>query len=237
VLKRFRLLRLSYGLNPLFVHTSYLINLASRDPEVLERSKRLLVSEMELADALGAEYVVLHSGSTRDREQEGRKRAIQALRIVLRDKAYSSSLLIENTAGERGDISSRMSDLAEIMEGVASPVIGGVCIDTCHAFAAGYDLSSREGLSALVSEIRGRLGLAKVKLIHLNDAKKGLNSRVDRHAHIGEGQITMGGFSRFLNHPAIAAVPVILETPKKTEEDDRRNLQVVKDLTGSGIYS
>lgn len=232
VQERFRELRRSLGLDPLFVHTSYLINLASTDGEVLERSKGLLAREMELADALGAEYVVLHTGSARDGGREGRSRAIGALREVLRGTAHSSRLLLENTAGERGDISSAMPDLAEIIDGVGSPAIGGVCIDTCHAFAAGYDISTGKGLSALVSAIEEHLGLAGVKLVHLNDAKKGLNSRVDRHEHIGEGQITKDGFRRFLGHPAFAGVPVILETPKKSDEDDPRNLTVVRELMG-----
>jgi deoxyribonuclease-4 len=232
--ERFRELRRSLGLAPVYVHTSYLINLAATDGQVLARSKKLLAKEMELADLLDADYVVLHTGTARDGEREGRARATNALREVLKGTAHRSRLLLENTAGERGDISSRMSDLAGIMNGVASPVIGGVCIDTCHAFAAGYNIAEREGLAALVGEIKEHLGLGTVKLIHLNDAKKGLNSRVDRHEHIGEGQITSEGFMRFLGHPAFAAVPVILETPKKTDEDDLRNLRLVRQLIGQG---
>ena len=120
-----------------------------------------------------------------------------------------------------------------ILDGISHQSRIGICFDTCHAFSAGYDIVDKEGLAVLVSEIRKHLGLGSVKLIHLNDAKKGLNSRVDRHEHIGEGQITREGFMRFLGHPGFAAVPVILETPKKTEEDDPRNLRVVRELMRS----
>jgi deoxyribonuclease-4 len=224
-------LRKSLDISPLYVHTSYLINLAASDAAVLKKSKDLLQSEMDLADLLGAEYVVLHTGSASATDEgTARKRAIDALRDVLGLSTWRTRLLLENTAGERGDISSRIGDLSEIIRQTESPLIGGVCIDTCHAFSAGYDITAQEGISRLAAEIGDHLGPGSVKLVHLNDSKKGRGSKVDRHEHIGRGGIGMEGLRRFVNHPAFRDVPLILETPKKSEDDDRRNLAAARGL-------
>ena len=230
-LERFRKLREEYDINPVFVHTSYLINLASAERDIAEKSLRLLAREMDLADALGADYVVLHTGSaSQDTQEEGRARAVEALRKISGIKRWNSRLLLENTAGERGDITSRIADLAEVVAKVESPLVAGVCIDTCHAFAAGYNLSEAQGASVLMGEIGRLLGQGSGKLIHLNDSKKGLGSHVDRHEHIGEGYIGKAGLRDFINHPACRDIPLILETPKKSEEDDPRNLKIVRGL-------
>lgn len=227
-------LRRSYDIAPLYVHTSYLINLAAWDEVVLEKSKELLSRELDLADLLGADYLVLHTGSASGVEEDvARRRAIRALREVLGRKRWRTRLLLENTAGERGDISSRMKDLAEIMGETASPCIGGVCIDTCHAFSAGYDIATGTGLGRLASEIGEYLGAGGVKLIHLNDSKRGPGSGVDRHEHLGNGAIGAEGLRRFVHHPLFRDVPLILETPKKSEDDDRRNLAAARDMLRS----
>ncbi len=228
---QFKELQKSYDINPVFIHTSYLINLAASDNGILERSIELLIQEMDIADLLDADYVVLHTGSaSQDSEEVGRKRAIEALKRIARKKEWRAKLLLENTAGERGDISSHIKDIAEIIDRTGSPPIGGVVIDTCHAFAAGYDITDEYGLSAFVKEIGTYIGLDNVKLIHLNDSKKGHSSHVDRHEHIGHGGIGREGLRRFINHPAFKNIPLILETPKKSEEDDPRNLKIVRSL-------
>lgn len=228
---QFKKLQRSYDINPVFIHTSYLINLAASDNIILEKSISLLIQEMDIAELLGADYVILHTGSaSQDSEEVGRKRAIEALKRVARKKAWRSKLLLENTAGERGDISSHIKDIAEIIDRTGSPLMGGVVIDTCHAFAAGYEIKNEKGLSGLIKEIEMHIGFNNVKLIHLNDSKKGHGSHVDRHEHIGEGGIGREGLRRFINHPAFKNIPLILETPKKTEEDDPRNLKIVKGL-------
>ena len=227
--RQFRTLRDRHDINPVFVHTSYLINLAAMKPELLEMSVALLVREMDLADVLGAEYVVLHTGSaSQDAPEHARSRAVGALRHVARMKQWQAQLLLENTAGERGDISSRITDIAEMIEAVGSPLIGGICLDSCHAFAAGYDFSDEKGLDGLAEEVEGRLGREAVKLIHLNDSKKGLGAGVDRHEHLGEGGIGLDALGRLVRHPLFASVPLVLETPKKTEEDDPRNLKAAR---------
>jgi deoxyribonuclease-4 len=227
----FREFRRAFNVQPVFIHTSYLINLAAADAGILTKSIELLKRELDLADILEADYVVIHTGSASgDSATEARRRAVEALRTIGGDQRWKAGLLLENTAGERGDITSHIADLAEIMENVGSPLIAGITMDTCHAFAAGYDIRHTEGLSALIDETRSRIGLDKVKLIHLNDAKKGLNSRVDRHWHIGQGEIGLQGLQEFINHPAFENVPLILETPKKSEEDDPRNLNIARRL-------
>ncbi len=226
---KFERLRNDYDINPVFIHSSYLINLAALDKSLLEKSSVLLSREMDLADSLGADYVVLHTGSaSQDREDKARRRAIQALEGISKEKKWQAKLLLENTAGEKGDISSRIRDLAYIMDGVNKGLIGGLCIDTCHAFAAGYNLSDDDGLAELVKELETYAGIDAVRVIHFNDSKKDYNSKVDRHEHIGEGRIGKEGLKRFLNHPALQSIPLILETPKKSEDDDIRNLGLVR---------
>jgi deoxyribonuclease-4 len=225
----FKELRRLYDIAPVFVHASYLINLCASDQDIFEKSLRLLVLEMELADLLGADYVILHTGSaSHETEGNARKKAVQALTRVMGQGKWGSRLLLENTAGERGDISSRIRDLAEIIEGTGSDSIGGVCLDTCHAFASGYDLLTEGGLSEFTIEIERCVGIDAVKLIHLNDSRKGCGSKVDRHEHIGKGLIGKEGLRRFVNYPAFGSIPLILETPKKNEMDDPGNLKIVR---------
>ena len=227
--RQFKELRELSEIEPVFIHTSYLINLAALRPDILDKSVQLLIREMELADALGAEYVVLHTGSaSEDNGDKARRRASDAVRIVSGYRTWNARLLLENTAGERGDISSKIRDLAEIMNAAGSALVAGICLDTCHAFQAGYDLSSEEGLDEIVREIEREIGLERVRLIHLNDSKRAFNAGVDRHEHIGTGEIGKEGLKRIIHHPSLKDVPLILETPKKSEEDDPRNLKVVR---------
>ena len=228
-IEKFRDLKKSYDIKPVFIHTSYLINLASANLDVRGKSIQLLIKEMDIADSLDADYVVLHTGSaSREDEAVGRQRAVEALMVVSRVRSWPAKLLLENTAGEKGDISSRMRNLAEIAHGADNRLIGGICLDTCHAFQAGYEISREEGVSGIAAEIETFLGLDGVKLIHLNDSKRGFNARVDRHEHIGAGGIGAEGLKRFINHPDFRDIPLILETPKKSDDDDPLNLKVVR---------
>jgi deoxyribonuclease-4 len=223
----FRLYRKKLGISPVYVHASYLINMASTSEELREKSIALLSVEMERADALGADYVVLHPGSARD--EGAMKRAVASLREVLEGKGHGAGLLVENTSGKAGDIASNVRDMARILEG-AGGLAPGVCIDTCHAFAAGYDIAGAEGLDRLAREVEKYLGRDSVKLIHLNDSTREAGTGLDRHEHIGRGRIGDEGLGRFLNHPAFGTAPVILETPKKSEADDAMNLGRAKRL-------
>ncbi len=228
---QFIALRAKLDISPVYVHTSYLINMATRDSALRRKSISLLRGEMDRADAIGADFVVLHSGSASgDDDRLSRRRAIDALSEVAREGAWRSRLLVENTAGERGDISSRISDLAEIIDGVQGKLISGICFDTCHAFAAGYDLRDDEGRRMIEREIETHLAAKSVKLIHLNDAKGDLGSGIDRHEHIGSGKIGMNALRKCITSGCFSAVPLILETPKKTAADDPRNLRVVRKM-------
>jgi deoxyribonuclease-4 len=235
---KFRELKEVYDISPIFIHTSYLINLAAVSGEIREKSVLLLIREMDIADSLDADYVVLHTGSSsQDGAEAGRRRAVEALRAVSRVKSWRTKLLLENTAGERGDISSRIGDLADIADGTDSQLIGGICLDTCHAFQAGYEISKEEGVATIAAEIERLFGPDTVKLVHLNDSKRDFNSRVDRHEHIGAGGIGEEGLRRFISHPAFSKIPLILETPKKSEDDDPRNLKAVRRLFQAGPSS
>jgi deoxyribonuclease-4 len=227
--RRFRTLRAEFDISPVVIHTSYLINLASRDPSLLKKSLDLLIVEMHRADAIGADYVILHTGSASgDDERIARRRAIGALNSIAEEKQGTAGLLIENTAGERGDISSGIQDLTEIMNGVNKPLISGICFDTCHAFAAGYNIKDEHGMQTLLNEMEKYIGLSRLKLIHLNDSKGDVGSRIDRHEHIGMGRIGLKGLSEFIHCRQLSKIPLILETPKKHDADDAVNLEKVR---------
>jgi deoxyribonuclease-4 len=228
---KFRELKAAYDIAPVFVHTSYLINLAARDASVLRRSIALMIDELNLADRIGAEYLVLHTGSaSQDDPDQARQRAADALGEIAAAGTWTTGLLLENTAGERGDITSRIADMAGLIALCPTGFIAGICLDTCHAFAAGYDLNDPKAVDALAQEIGKGMGPDRLKLIHLNDSKKGLGSHVDRHEHLGDGPVGIKGLKLFLNHPAFADIPLVLETPKNTEEDDPRNLKIARSL-------
>jgi len=234
--RKFSSLRSRYDIRPVFIHASYLINLASTSDTILHKSIDLLSYELKCADTIGAEYVILHTGSAKGKnEKAARNRAVKAILKAAGNKHYSASLLLENTAGERGDITSSVQTLSEIIDKCNCDRIAGICIDTCHAFSSGYNLSVDEGIEKLLSEINKYVGMDKLKLIHLNDSKRPLGAGVDRHEHIGNGYIGIRGFSKLLSNERIVKVPLILETPKKNENDDRDNLRKVFEILSKNV--
>jgi deoxyribonuclease-4 len=233
-IERFRQGREKAKIFPLTIHASYLINLASTDDVLFEKSISALEEELQRGDQLGADYLVAHVGSNaREGLRFGILRVAEALKRV-KPGPVKTRLLLENTAGERGDIGSKMEELAEILNLFNSqadrPI--GICLDTCHAFAAGYDISHRKGVASWVEAIESTVGLDRVNLLHVNDSKKGLGCRVDRHEHIGRGKIGLKGFEAIVQHPRLSRIPMILETPKEQEGDDRRNISVLHKLSG-----
>ena len=227
----FKSLRLSLDISPVFIHTSYLINMASKDVLLRRKSISLLIIEMDRADFLGADYVVLHTGTASgEDEAAARQRAIGALNQVSVAGRWKAGLLLENTAGERGDISSRVDALAEILNGVKGKLISGICLDTCHAYAAGYNIREETGMRTLSWEMEKHIGTDPIKLIHFNDSKCVVGSRIDRHEHIGLGRIGMKGLCRFINYGPFRSIPLILETPKKQEADDPMNLAKLRKM-------
>jgi len=225
----FRRLSEEYDIRPVFIHSSYLINLASPDNEIRKKSVNLLVYELRMADILGIEYVVLHPGKAVGQGvREAMEKASDSLTEVGEKAGSHSGLLLENTAGQRGDISSSIPMISDIIDGSPDGLVRGICLDTCHAYAAGYDIREESELDRLRDEIMRYLSPLKVELIHLNDSKKGISSGVDRHEHIGKGEIGRAGIKNFLSYSFFRDVPLVLETPRISDGDDIRNLKMVK---------
>ncbi|HIC96650.1 TPA: deoxyribonuclease IV [Candidatus Bipolaricaulota bacterium] len=210
------------------IHTIYLINLASPKEELYHRSISAVAKELERAAELGIPHVNTHIGAHVGMGREwGLARARAALREVLaRTRGLGVKLLLENTAGEGTVLGSEFRELAYLLEAEdhdrdRDPGRLGVCLDTCHAFAAGYDLATVEGLEAALEELDREVGLDRLFLVHLNDSRHPLGSHKDRHEHIGEGEIGLSGFANIVNHPRLRGLPFILETPQMAYEDER----------------
>lgn len=220
-------------LTPLVVHDSYLINLAAGDALLRARSIAAFRAEIERSLAMGADYLVFHPGSYKGQSlEEGMRTLVESLAQAADGVEGGLMLLFECTVGPGSAIGSRFEELAEL-RGRTSGKLGfetGFCLDTAHCLAAGYDVASAAGLAKTIREADRILGLTNVKVIHANDSKAPLGSRVDRHAHIGQGYIGIQGFRRILNHPRLRSKAFILETPIDREGDDRRNLQRLKKL-------
>ena len=219
-------------IKPLFIHIPYLINLASPYPKLYKDSIRAYIEDIQEAELLKADYIVTHMGSHKETsEEEGLKRLIDALNIIIEETKNSEvGILLENTAGSGSWLGYTFSHQKQVIQGLKKRERVGLCFDTAHAYLAGYDIASKDGLEATLDEIEGLVGLDLVKLIHLNDAKGKLGTKHDRHDHIGKGSIGLEGMRRIVNHPRLRDLPFILETPKKSEKDDVRNLNIVRKL-------
>ena len=219
-------------IRPLFIHIPYLINLASPNPRLYNASINAYIEDILEAHTLGADYIVTHMGSHKETsERSGLKRLTQALNTILDStKAVKVGILLENTAGSGSWLGYKFSHQREVIQGLNNRERVGLCLDTAHAYLAGYDIATKEGLGKMLDEIDKLVGVSLLKLIHLNDAKDKLNTHRDRHEHIGKGFIGLEGMKRIINHPKLRNAPFILETPKKSEEDDWINLQTVKSL-------
>jgi deoxyribonuclease-4 len=219
-------------------HDSYLINLATPEPGLWARSVEAFRVELLRAEKLGIPYVVTHPGAfTSSSEAEGIQRVIEALDAVHRETAgIKARALLENTAGQGTSLGWRLEHLGAMIVGAAEPERLGVCIDTCHLFAAGYPLETSEQYEATIATLEGVVGLDRVKAIHLNDSKQPLGSRVDRHEHIGRGKLGLAPFRHLLNDPRFRQTPMYLETPKEQqdgEEMDVVNLRVLRGLVAA----
>lgn len=228
---KFKELRKKWDIAPVFVHTNYLINLASSKPDLYNRSIEQFVIDLERTEHLGAEYLVTHLGSASSRDADWMiERVSDALNMAMKLHPPKAIILLENTAGESGDMGYVLEQVQAVISRLNDSSHIGICYDTCHGFAAGYDIRSEKDVDALAKKIDETVGLKRLKGMHLNDCLRDFNSHVDRHWHIGEGKIGLDGFKVLLNHPAFKDVPKIMETPKETEEDDPRNMRVVKSL-------
>jgi deoxyribonuclease IV len=229
-----RTLRERYGLKPLVIHSNYLINLAGTNPEFHVKSVAAFRGELQRALALCAEYLVLHPGSYRGgSREEGLARVAQAIMsaAVGLDLAKANlSVLIENTAGSEFSLGGSFEQVGELIARLEGVVPVAACIDTCHCHVAGYDIVSQTGWEQTLARLHAIVGLKNVAVWHCNDAKAACGSKLDRHQHIGQGQIGLEPFRRLLNDSRLAHSAFIAETPIDAPGDDRRNVEALKAL-------
>jgi deoxyribonuclease-4 len=210
-------------------HASYLINLASPKDDLFQKSVDALVVELERANLLRLEGLVVHPGAfTESSEEEGLNRIVDAVSEALtRVEPGSCRLLLENTAGQGSCLGYTLEQLAFLLDGINANDRLGICFDTCHAFAAGYEINTRRGFDAMRKEIKDMLPKNSIRALHLNDSKKPLGSRVDRHEHIGRGEIGLDAFRYLFQDPVLGKLPGYLETEKGTDEESGEDWDVI----------
>ena len=221
-----------YGIDPVFGHMPYLPNLASPKDEIYEKSVESLIMELNRCLKLRIPYLVTHLGSHLGAGIDvGFERIINAINKGLSEVNGDVMLLLENTAGTKNSMGGSFEDIRYIIDRIDEPERVGVCFDTCHGFAAGYDLRTREAVESTIRKLDEIIGFERLKLVHLNDSKGGLNSRIDRHEHIGMGMIGEEGFRNILQS-RLGKLPLILETPVDKRRSDIENLNKVRELAG-----
>jgi deoxyribonuclease-4 len=234
----------SSGIWPVVSHASYLINLATTDAALRDRSIEAMGDELDRAETLGLLGVVLHPGCyTQGSEARGLALVADALLHLLRERRRGKvQVLLEHTAGQGTALGARFEHLATIIDGMHGHARVGVCLDTCHLLASGYDIVSPEGYASSFAQFGRVVGFERLALFHLNDSRKPLGSHVDRHTHIGEGCIGIEAFRRLVNDPRFRDLPMLLETPKEdrrskpavaVDPHDERNLSVLRSLVGA----
>ncbi len=223
------------NVRPMLTHASYLINLATTNPEFHRKSIVALADELDRAERLGIHAVVLHPGAHMGAGAEAAidqiARSLDAVHALIPNHRVVT--LLETAAGQGTCVGCTFEELGKMIARVDDQSRVGICIDTCHVFAAGYDLRTRSGYERMIDEAERFVGIDNVGAFHLNDSKKGLGSRVDRHQHIGEGEIGLDAFRFLLNDARFAKIPKVIETPKPVEhESDRENLRLLRSLIG-----
>jgi len=231
---RFRAKAEATDIHPVVGHASYLLNLATPDDALWARSRDTLIVELERCETLGMPYLVLHPGShVGAGEEPGLARVAQALgEVHTATPGFHAQILLETTAGQGTNLGYRFEHLAWLMKHAPEGERLGVCFDTCHSFAAGYELRTEAGYAATMAAFDRIVGLDRLKALHLNDCKGELGSRRDRHEHIGQGCIGLEGFRHLVNDPRLTGLPGLLETPKSDDlHEDRENLAVLRGLS------
>jgi deoxyribonuclease IV len=219
------------GLHPVLIHDSYLINLCTSDPVLLQKSLEGYTDELQRAEVLGVSYVVMHPGSHLGKGEEWGIEALAAHldEVHSRTAGFKVITLLETTAGQGTNLGYKFEHLAQIREKVKDKSRVAVCADTCHMYSAGYDLKDESGYNDAWKRFDDSIGLENLKAFHLNDTKKAFGSRVDRHDHIGQGLLGLETFRRLLLDERFQNLPGVLETPGE-EEDFRRNLTLLRSL-------
>ena len=228
-IETFHRVRAETKIAPVVIHANYLINLAAADAVIRAKSIASFREEIERGVALGADYLVVHPGSAKNAcEADGIRTCAESLQRATADVDLRQlRILLENTAGQGACIGHRFEHLRAISE-LCPTLKLGVCFDTAHAFTAGYDLREADGLEATIETIAHNIGTENIRAVHFNDSKAAYNSRVDRHWHIGLGQIGLEPLRRVARHPKLAHAAFLLETPVDEERDDARNLNVLR---------
>jgi len=212
-----------------YIHTPYFINLASTDNRIRYGSIKVIREELERSSLLGAKYVMTHLGSANNLPRgQAIKKVIEGIVKILIDYQGAAELLIENSAGSGNIIGDEFEEIIQIIRQSKKEL--GVCLDTCHAFASGYDLRDKKSVDKILRKFDEIIGLKKLKLIHINDSKTDLGSHVDRHEHIGLGKIGLEGFKALINHPELKNINMILETPEDEHGDQASDLEIIKKL-------
>lgn len=229
----FRRLRKEKGIAPTVIHTSYLVNLVTANKGLHDLSAALVAHDLEVAARAGIEYVNTHLGSYGDQDRKaGFTRVCAAIKALIAKASPGPMLLLENSAGAGNACGGRIDELGEILRAVGSPRVG-VCLDTAHAWASGYDVASESGVASFWREVKKHIGLKRVRALHVNDTKVALGAKRDLHWHIGQGNIGSAGFRRLLAAPGLSHVAAICETPK-TPEMDALNVSTVRKLAPRG---
>ncbi len=232
---RMRALRAELNVGPLVIHTSYLVNVCSQTAEIREKSVDAFRLEIERALVLGAEYLVLHPGSWKGlTRNEGLKLAAESIARAIDGLPWQGTdfnILIENTAGSECSLGGSFEQVAELVERLKAAAPVGVCLDTCHTHVSGYDIVTPEGYADTMTQAAITFGVDAVRVWHCNDAKAVRGSKLDRHEHIGQGNIGVEPFRWLLNDPRFADCAFIAETPVDEPGDEERNVRVLKSLT------
>ena len=219
------------SLFPLFLHLPYLPNIASPKSKFYSQSVDSITMDLERAEQLGAQYLIIHIGHRMESsEDEALAAVIHGINRAIERIKNSVILLLENTAGQGTEIGYTFEQIQKIIDGVDEQGRIGVCLDTAHSFEAGYDISHQDGIERVLKDFDQAIGLKRLHLLHLNDSKTPLGSRRDRHWHIGEGYIGREGFRCLINHPLLNHLPGIMETPRKDTVEDLKNMEVIRSL-------
>lgn len=230
-IQSFKRAHIAHNNMPIVAHASYLINIGSPDHTLAQKSTYALTDELERCEQLGIHYLVLHPGAHRNTDIEScLERVAQNLTTVLNKVAGSTMILLETMAGQGSTIGSNFTELGTILKKTGHNPRLGICLDTCHVFAAGNDFSTPAGYAALWDKFSTLIGKHHLKVIHLNDSQKSCGSYVDRHCDIGKGAIGLEGFRLIMQDKTLAHIPKILETPKESLDDDARNLDTLRVL-------
>jgi deoxyribonuclease-4 len=235
--RQLRRTREKLDLDPLVVHDNYLINLAASDETIRRKSIAAFRAEIDRARAIGADYLVMHPGSSKGQSiEQAMDTFVASLAAAAKGvKLDGLTILLENTAGAGATIGRTFEELRELHDRLMreADIKVGYCLDTAHCLASGYDVASEKGLAQTVRALSRVLGLRQAPVIHANDSKTPLDSHVDRHEHIGRGYIGKEGFRRILHHPKLRGKAFILETPIDKPGDDRRDLNALRRLAGA----